>query len=178
MVFLVVSSIALAQEVSQPGDILIDIKPIRDAISGGDVAVFNVTITNNMRFDDTFKIRFSNDVEWTILTEPLKYKFSRFGLKVGESANFLVNIRASPSASLGYNQYMMGLSVEAETTGQEVRDYLTLGYGPQFLTPKEYAALIVARVDVPERVDPRGAMLIKLNMKNKNPLNISGLEIF
>ena len=177
-VFLLLSPIVLAQVISQPSEILIDIKPIRDAISAGDVAVFNVTITNEMSYDDSFRIRFSNDVEWTILTEPLKYKFSRFDLAVGESANFLVKIRASPAAGLGYNQYIIGMVVSAEVTKKEATSHLTIGYGPQFLTPKQYAALIVARVDVPEMVDPRGAMLIKLNLKNKNPLNISGLDIF
>ncbi len=176
-VFVLVLSSALAQEITQPSEILIDVKPINDAISAGDVAVFNVTITNEMKYDDSFKIRFSNDVEWTILTDPLRYKFSKFDLAVGESANFLVKIRASPAASLGYNQYIIGMKVGAEVTKKEAISYITIGYGPQFLTPKQYAALIVASLNVSDKIDPRGDMQIRVHIRNKNPLNITNLKI-
>lgn len=173
---LLLANLTLAQ-VAEPGDVEIQIKALKDAISAGGVAEFNVTITNNMRFDDTFRIKFSDDVEWTILTDPLTYKFSEFPLRVGESAKFLVKIRASPSASLGYNVYVIRLNVFAKATGNEQTAHLTYGYGPQFLTPKEYAALVIASVDVPAVVDPRGAMQIRVHLRNKNPLNITDLLI-
>lgn len=176
-VFLLLVSCALAQEIVEPGQINIDVVPVKDAISAGGVAVFDVTITNNMRFDDTFNLKFSNDVEWTILTTPLNYKFSNFKLAVGESANFKVNIRASPSAGLGYNLYVIGLTITAKATHQEEYERLTFGYGPQFLTPKQYAALITASIDIPEEVDPRTDMQIRVHLRNRNPLNITNLEI-
>lgn len=171
------ASFAFAAEIQEPGEIEIKVRAIVDAISAGDEAKFDVTITNNMRFDDNFKLKFSNDVEWTILTDPLTLKFGTFDLSVGESVNFKVRIRASPSASLGYNIYVIALSAQGAATGVKETVPLTFGYGPQFLTPKEYAALVVASIEVPESVDPRGDMQIKVHLRNRNPLNISGLVV-
>ena len=102
LVLLLCISAAVAQELEGEQEITIDVDPVKDTISAGDTAVFDVTITNNLHYDDTFKISFSNDVEWTILTDPLKYKLSKVLIPSGESIDFLVKIRASPSAFLAY----------------------------------------------------------------------------
>ncbi len=158
--------------------ITVESNAVKNAIGAGDTAIFNVTIVNDLKYDDSFGLSFSDDVEWTILTDPLSYKFSKFKLKVGESANFLVKIRASPSAHLSYNQYIIGLTVKGESTKETESERLIIGYGPQFLTPKEYAALIVASAEVDDKVDPREDMKITVFLRNRNPLNITELEIY
>ncbi|MBW2970583.1 hypothetical protein KY320_00320 [Candidatus Woesearchaeota archaeon] len=177
ILWIAVFVLTLSAVFAQGEGITIHTRAIKNAISGGDEAMFNVTITNNMRYDDFFNLRFSDDVQWTILTDPLKYKFSQFELKVGESVNFIVKVRASPAAMVAYNQYMIGLKVEGEATKTSSQVLLVIGYGPQFLSPKEYATLVVASAEVPEEVDPRKPMEILVNVRNKNPLNISGLKV-
>ncbi|MBS1266921.1 MAG: hypothetical protein MAG795_00890 [Candidatus Woesearchaeota archaeon] len=157
--------------------ISIETEAIKSAIGAGDNALFNITVVNDMKYDDKFSLRFSDDVKWTILTDPLSYKFSKFDLAVGESANFLVKIRASPSAHQSYNQYIIGLTVKGVVTKESETAQLVIGYGPQFLSPKEYAALIVANAQVTQEVDPREDMKITVNLRNRNPLNITNLKI-
>ncbi len=154
----------------------VEIDTIKNTITTGDTALFNVTVTNNLNHDDRFRLRFSEDVEWTILTDPLTYKLSRFDLQVGESANFLVKARPSPAANVPFNQYVFALIVESINTDQKGSARMTIGYGPQF-TDVEYSAVVSATAEVPAVVDPRKPMNIRLFIKNHNPLNITDLEV-
>ncbi|MFH1399838.1 MAG: hypothetical protein ABIG95_07070 [Candidatus Woesearchaeota archaeon] len=172
VVLLLTATYAIAQD-----EIVVESRAIRDAISAGDTALFNITVSNNGRFDDSFRLSFSNDVEWTVLTDPLRYKLGAFNLNVGESVSFLVKIRAAPSAALNYNQYAIAMEVRGKGSKMIATEIFTLGYGPQFLTPKQYAALVIATLDVPEKIDPRAGIPIKIFLRNRNPLNISDLEI-
>lgn len=147
-----------------------------------DIARYELTITNNLPAKDHFRISFLDESLWTILTSPeISYKLSGFDLDPGESITFTITIRPKPQAiANGYlnlnTRYLIDYEVLAEEAKAKQSDYVTLYYGPGFSKPR-YPAVVLAEIEMPSKIDPRQDLEIRVILENRNPLNITALNI-
>ena len=52
----------------------IDITSIKNTIFEDEIAEYNLTITNNMDFEETFMTPYTSDGDWVLNTDPLVFK--------------------------------------------------------------------------------------------------------
>ena len=176
--FMLLASAALALEAGETKNIEISIKPVNNSIFGNEIATYDVTIANSFDFDDHFRLSFSDDVEWVIQTDPLNYKLTGADIKEGRSITFRVTIQSNPVAIMPHRQYTILMTVRGESSQKWATGIFVVRYGPQFVGGKSYPAVLTADIEMPDKIDPRKGIEARIHLKNFNPLNITGLDIY
>jgi hypothetical protein len=169
------AAIPMAQAAGTTDNIRINIKAVSSSIFADEVATYDVTITNLFDFPDHFRLAFSDDVEWTIQTDPLSYKLSGFDLRPGESATFRVNIQANPAAYLPNRQYRIMMTVRAVAAEKLAEEIIQISYG--LTGGRQYPAMVSFQIEMADKIDPRQGIEARILLKNLNPLNITALDI-
>jgi hypothetical protein len=182
LIFLLVACSAFA--IAQTGTFSIDRETISNYIVlASDVANYKITVTNDLGADEHFRISFPDEGLWTIMTGPeISYKMTGFDLAAGETKEISVSVRPKAEAIEGgylniNTRYEIKYEVIAEAAAIKRTDFITVYYGPKFERPS-YPAVIIADIEMPAKVDPRQGLEIRVHLKNRNPLNITALDIF
>lgn len=153
------------------------IEPIKNDIYTDQKAEFKLYLTNELDVEDTIHLRF-NDLYWDIQSDPLYHYFSGIRIQPGETIESLIYF--TPTTSIGIGRYIVGLDIVSEKTKTRVSKPLTINVKPQFPFEfkGEYQPLVDITTDIPEKIDPREDIIIKVNLKNRNPLDIKELDIY
>jgi hypothetical protein len=146
----------------------------KNTIYTDEIAEFTLYITNTQEVDDTINMRF-DDLYWDLQSMPLYHYFSGINIKAGETIS--TSIYFSPTQAIGIGRYNLGLDLISKNTGQRITKSLTISVIPKFQKNVDYNPAIDVTAIVPETIDPREDFDIKINLKNKNALDIKNLTI-
>lgn len=149
---------------------------ITDATSiyPNETASYDIQITNTNSYRDTITLSLLPDPKWSFETNPLTY-LSSFVLSSGETATF--NLRVSPTTpSISSGKYALTIPFVSELTGETKETEVLLQIkNPDALS--DYVPALTFVLDAQERIDPRQPAKVKLDIINRNPLNLSEVVV-
>ncbi len=147
----------------------IKIEPIKNSIIVSETASFKVTISNNEDKTQRYSL-FSFVQGWDIEPSPLKDKI----MEIQPNQKKQTIIKASPTEKFNPGIYKLGMNIETDLGEKHVKT-LVVYIDPD--KPLDYLPSIKVSLDMVKKVDPQKTQTIKLSLENKNPLNISKMNI-
>ena len=147
----------------------IDITPINSQIYPDEYAEFNLTITNNLQSKETFTI--STNSRW-LLTKSEQFN----NLEINESRTSIIKLKPRTIMSLGEG-YSIPLIIEGVTSDTKISKDISIflkSYSSEF---GEYIPSLNLYTEFSEKVDPREKFKISLRLRNRNPLNITEMDL-
>ncbi|PIY60607.1 hypothetical protein COY95_00910 [Candidatus Woesearchaeota archaeon CG_4_10_14_0_8_um_filter_47_5] len=169
---LLANAIALEEN---DGRFSVVLERVQARINASERAHYLMEVTNRLPLDDTYRIIFSDDINWNIMTLPLYHRLS--GMPVVANSTIMSQIYLSPVKDLPPGTYRINVQVTSEQLGTTREGFLVVTYQPEPEGPKNYVPNVVAEVLVPPAIDPREIVLVQLNLKNKNLHNFSEIRI-
>jgi hypothetical protein len=147
-------------------------EPIKDNIAVNEAAEFYLLIKNDESFDDNYKISFGINPKWSMQILPPKDST----VTVTEGLTRKVDISIMAVSDMPPSLYKIPVKVTSIKTGaiEEINFPVYLKSGEKAGT---YPPTVTADVEIPKDIKPGESFQIKVNLKNRNPLNISKLDI-
>ncbi len=152
----------------------VDVVPVRDKILPGEVAVFNVTVSNTGKTAEELSYKLVEDPSWSVITNPI---FHQTSLKVPVGENRTTQILLTPDKSIEYGQsYDYNFKIASSVSHIEKQIILSLFVkSPNKLT--NYVPIVGIDADVNSELDPRNKAELYMTVTNFNPLNITSLLV-
>lgn len=153
----------------------ISAEPVKKAIDPGESAKYIITVTNDGDKTKDYTID-SPDFRWRLRTDPLSDYFSGFTLTRGSSKEITLSL--TPAGDIFYGIYGVILDVSARD-GESKSISVPVEYVSPYPSSLEYAPTVVVDgfVNGNGKIDPRAPSVLVLELDNRNPLNISSLEV-
>lgn len=139
-----------------------------------ETATFSLTIVNNWEVEDNYRLSFPS-LSWNIQSDPLSDYLS--GISIPAHNLHEVILKLGPTQGLEYGTYKLELDVESLKTNNIKTVFLTINLKNPQPPIKEYFAVVSKIVEIPPLVDPRETVPININLENRNPKNITKLEV-
>ena len=149
--------------------------PIKDKIVVDEIAEFEIAIQNNLDTDEEFTIKRVGYPFWDMYTKPLQ---SPVTLKVPALSSASIRLFVDPLYITSVDTYTLDARVILERTGQEQKIPITIGIKSTEPLIGGYVPTVLTSVSVlPEKVDPRQEVTIKIVLSNQNVLDYPNLTI-
>lgn len=143
------------------------------SIYPNETATYTFKVDNAGEEDEKLQLMLTFDPKWSFETEPLSY-LSGFTVKKGESSSFVLQITPI-SEYISSGKYSILVPIKSDSgEGETVKLFLHLK-NPNALTG--YLPSLNFLLDAQERIDPRQPAKVRLDIINRNPLNITELEV-
>jgi hypothetical protein len=143
------------------------------SIYPNETAVYTFTVKNADSRSERIELAFGLDPKWSFETEPLSY-LSGFTVDAGETITFDLHITpTSPYISSG--KYAITIPLKSDTGEEEFAELILYIKNPDALTG--YLPSLNFLLDAQEQVDPRQPYRVKLEIQNRNPLDIDVMEV-
>ena len=149
-------------------------KPVHDSITEGESAAFDLAISNGQNSSDTFRFS-TNDLFWSITSDPLHHYFS--GVEIGAGETRTVRLMLRPDRDLEFGRYRVDVAVRASESGASRTASLFTTLRPANPLLTDYFAAVRKLVEVPGTVDPRSNVTVKVNLANRNPKDLEELRV-
>ena len=144
-----------------------------EVIYSNETAEYTFTVTNPGSSDERIEIVFGLDSKWSFETDPLSY-LSGFTVPAGSSLSF--GVRIHPYSSLiSSGKYAISIPLRSETGEEETPEVYLYIRNPNALSG--YLPSLNFLLDAQEQVDPRQIEKVRLDIINRNPLNITSLDV-
>ena len=146
---------------------------VEASIYPNETAVYTFTVKNADTRSERVELAFGLDPKWSFEADPLSY-LSGFTVDAGETVTFELHITpTSPYISSG--KYAITIPLESETGEDEYAELILYIKNPDALTG--YLPSLNFLLDAQEQVDPRQPYRVKLEIQNRNPLDIDVMEV-
>ncbi len=174
VVFLFLALDVSGQESKDLGSFSVTMIPVNNSIFIDGQAEVDLKITNLANFNERFRIK-ATDVEWSVQSDPLTDYFS--GVDIPASSSRTVKLFLKPTDNFPPGVKTLNMEVVAAGSGEstEFPAYINIRSSQQLL--REYLAAVSRIVEIPAQIDPRKEFMIKVNLVNRNPKNISDMKI-
>lgn len=150
---------------------MVDVTPVKDTILQKQEASFNITIHNTRFSEESFAL-FSDDTEWIVRQEPL---FT--SLLPNETRRFTLYLTPKVGTSTGPKGIELTLRASSNQNPIVRPIYVYLSSGEVPALDYNPSVKILARINTDNTVDPRDSVVIKVQLKNRNPLDIKNLDV-
>ena len=159
---------------AQAAELEIEHLPVRDSIVTTEQAAFDIRITNNQDFIDTFRLS-SNDLFWTLLSDPLYHYFSGVDIRSGDSET--VRLLLKPAEPLEIGQYRVDIDVKSTkgTNSETIPLFVTIR--PEKPLIQEYLAAVRRILEIPAVSTPDEDITVKVNLINRNPKDLPDVKL-
>ncbi|MBW3015631.1 hypothetical protein KY330_04375 [Candidatus Woesearchaeota archaeon] len=164
--------IILAVSLAGAVDFNVNHDAIHSKVLLGEEALFNLTIENTKTIDDTFRFSIDN-ARWNMFTDPTYVKNT--GLDVAREGFGSVLLSLKPRENVLGGRNIITLVIDSERTSQSMTHELEITVNKE--GSMGYVADVFADVLIDEVVDPREDLIVKVNLKNRNPRDIDDLLI-
>ena len=149
----------------------VSVEVIDNEITPREEASFNVEITNNADEVQKYSIYSLEDGrDWNVDPAPLKDKI--FALAPGASKT--IRMEARPLGILPPKIYYLRFSVESDL-GEKYDEALKVYLATD--QPRDYLPTLTVNIDMDDKIDPTNPVSVKLFLENRNPLNLTDLNI-
>jgi len=156
----------------------VKVTPINDKIVVDEVAEFNISIQNNLNTDEEFTIKktYINYPYWDMFTKPLQNPIT---LRVPASSSASIPLFVNPVYKnlISVDTHTLGVGVALERTGEEQKAPVTISIKSTEPLISGYIPTVLATVDIPEKIDPRENVQIRIALSNQNVINYTNLTI-
>ncbi len=143
------------------------------SIYPNETAVYTFVVSTEGRSSEKAELLLTLDSKWSFETNPLSY-LSGFTVSGLEETTFdFIITPTSPYLSSG--KYAIQIPIRSETGEEEVADLILYIKNPEALTG--YLPSLNFLLDAQEQVDPRQIQKVKLDIENKNPLDVGELTV-
>ena len=171
--FATLFTILISSSVLAIGDFSVELVPITDKISIYESGYYFLKIKNNLGITERFQT-YSPSIEWFVRVSPLTDEI--FTLDDGEERRIKVEFNPTKYINPG-QQYGVQVNVRALDSDILKKNFALMSVKSKFQITQEYQPALHVEVDSPEEIDPREKYQIKLNIENKNVLDITDMII-
>jgi len=169
--FLIVSLLSLSF-VSALSEFSVDYEAVKDKVVYKEPAEFCISIKNTQNFSDNFKINFGINPKWS--TQILPPKDSFVFITSGETRE--VRILIMPVSEMLPSLYRLPITIKSFKTGLSEKIYIPI-YLKSDKSAGKYPPTVTANVNIPNKINPKETLKIIIDLKNRNILNITDMEI-
>ena len=148
-------------------DYEVSVDPIRDSIFLEETAEFEVTIKNNLKTIQNFRIS-SSEVEWDIPSTDVKV--------YPESVSSQMII-ITPTKYVGPGMYGVAISIKDLATDKTTEELLYIHIKPPGQAVSEYLPSVKMSYEMSDQIDPQKEVNIKITISNQNVLNLTDMTI-
>ncbi len=151
----------------------ITVTPIDNEITPLEQASFSLRITNNEDEVQRYSIySLQSGQGWNVDPYPLRDKIIELGPRQSHTTTMIAHPLEKGKFSPGIYQVQVTIQSDlGETYTKSLKIYLS----PE--KPVDYLPAIIANLDMNEKINPKEPVSIKLFLENRNPLNLTDLEI-
>ena len=157
-------------------DFQVEVAPVKDQIVINEYSIFNITIKNYYDTEEDFRIRNFDYPVWDIFTEPL---INPITIKVQpqSSSTLQVFVKSLQYAQTPVGTYALSARVDAETKGEQSPLPITVSIKSTEPLIGGYLPNIRTALDAPEEIDPRKDAVVKVSLKNLNPIKYENITV-
>ena len=149
--------------------------PIYDRIVIDEFAKFRIEIKNSLQESkDEYRIYTLEFPIWDVRTDPI---INPITLELGPGGEGSVEIILDPLKIKDIGTYQVSVNVKSKTTNQLVSVPLKVSILSTSSLIQGYVPTVVTGVDVPEKIDPRNDIPIKISLNNQNVIDYPELTI-
>ena len=170
MIVLVVGLIAVS---GVAADFDVSYEAIENRILPGDTAYYTLTIENELDREDRFRILIE-EVEWVLRSDPDRFYFTGVSIPARGSESFSLMLRSSTK---DVGNYRVNLHITSERTGERKTIQLPVSITSPDGTVGEYLTAVSRLIEFPSQVDPRDGFTMNVNLRNRNPRNITEFQV-
>lgn len=152
----------------------VSVVPINDRIVIDEFAIFQLDIQNNMGQKDEYRIYTLDFPTWDVRTEPISNPIT-LELEPGEEGN--VELVVDPLKIKEIGTYAVGVNIRSKLTNTVISVPLKVTILSTDALIGGYVPTVVTGVDVPEKIDPRKEIPIKISLNNQNIIDYPDLVI-
>ncbi|MCH8067333.1 MAG: hypothetical protein IIC69_02005 [Nanoarchaeota archaeon] len=148
--------------------------PINDRIVIDEFAAFQLNIKNNLDRYDEYRIYTLDFPTWDIRTEPIANPIT---LELEPGAEGSVELVVDPLKIRDIGAYQVGVNVRSKLTDDVITVPLKVTIMSTEPLIQGYAPTVVTGVEIPEKIDPRQEVPIKISLNNQNIIDYPDLII-
>ena len=152
----------------------ISVEPVKDKISIDGLAKFNLTIKNNIKQIDEYRIYSPDFPIWDVRTDPIVNPIT---LDVNSGGEGSIELIVEPLKIRDIGTYGVAVNVRSEATNQLKSVQLKVSILSVQGLIQGYVPTVVTSVDIPEKIDPRNEIPIKIVLNNQNIIDYPNLTI-
>lgn len=157
----------------QAADFTVRFYSVKDRISPGETAVFQINITNNLDISTDFLV-YPGDVEWDLTTDPSEDRQKKVGPKKSE----IITLHVKPTQDFWPNLYGVSTRVRNIQTGEVIsKDLLVQILGDPAELQGNYLPAVKSTLHVKSQIDPRDGIPVNIRLENQNRLQIDKLIV-
>lgn len=149
----------------------VDISPDSRTIRIDETAEFRLSVIQNYDKEYYFEI-YSPDVQWDITTDPTSDRI--LDAKPGTARSTTLQVRPL-YVNPGY--YAIPINIKRSGTNDLVRKNVLLSVLPEQDVGGEYSPAVRTEVTLPEKIDPRKEILVKVELQNQNRRKLDNVDV-
>lgn len=149
-------------------------EPIKERIVVSEFATYKVTVKNNLDVRDEYRIYSLDFPTWGVRTDPLINPIT-LELNPGEEGS--VELLIDPLKIREIGAYEVNLHVRSKVLDSAVSVPLKVTILSTDSLVQGYVPTVITSVSIPEKIDPRKEVPIRIALNNQNVINYSSLEI-
>ncbi len=169
MAAVILGLVFLLAQAALAADYQIDITPLHNAILPNESASFKLVISNFGNDAQYFQI-YTFDTKWVLRIDPTVYD-------VGARSSKVATIYVKPKTGIGFGSQGVPVSIKHLNDNVVQRQNLLISVLNPDAVPGTYAASVELAALLPQSVDPRQPLRMTVRLRNRNALNISGMEV-
>lgn len=148
--------------------------PINTRIIIDEFATFELTVKNNLDRYDEYRIYTLDFPIWDIRTEPIANPIT-LELEPGEEGS--VELVVDPLKIKDIGSYQVGVNVRSKLTNDLIVVPLKVTILSTEPLIQGYVPTVVTGVEIPEKIDPRQEISIKISLNNQNIIDYPDLVV-
>lgn len=152
----------------------VDVVPIDSKIVIDEFATFQLNIKNNLDKKDEYRIYTLDFPIWDVRTDPLVNPIT---LELEPKEEGSVELIADPLKIRDIGTFQVNVNVRSKLTNKPVRALLKVTILSTSPLIGGYVPTVVTGVNVPEKIDPRQEIPIKISLDNQNIIDYPDLII-
>ncbi len=147
---------------------------IKDKIIVDELAEFDIVIENHLDTAEEFTIKKSGYPFWDMYTDPVQ---NPINVQVPGQGTGKVRLFVDPLYITTVDTYTLDVGISLERTGEEIKVPVEVGIKSTSPLIGGYQPTVLSTVDVPESIDPRNELKIRINLNNQNVLDYPNLTV-
>jgi hypothetical protein len=153
----------------------VEVTPINTSITQGGTALVEIEVTNSGAAVRDYTVD-TADFRWRIVSDPLSDYFSGFSVFGGNSKT--LRLEFSPRGDLFFGIYRVRIEL-TELDGEQKLIDIPIEIRSATGSSLEYAPTVIVSgmVNGNDRIDPRQNSVLSLELDNRNPLDITELDV-
>ena len=154
----------------------VHVTPIKDHISIDEKAIFNVTIINLLDTEEEFRIRNFDYPIWDINTRPISNPIV-VSIKPKSNSTIQIFVNSLQSIMTPVGTYSVNARVDLDSKKENFDIPLTVAIKSTEALIGGYIPNIKTAIDVPAQISPKEALIVKISLKNLNPISYFNLTV-